>query len=359
MKTLLICADATREIGTGHMMRCLALAQAWQKRGGKAVFLSHCESDALCNRILAEGFDLIRLEENWSSLSGPNYILDICRKLNALPEMRDTWFIVDGYHFDDVFRKKIMEIGYPLLLIDDFGQSGQCSADIILNQNVLASGVFYQCRECNTLLLGPSYTLVRKDFQPWRERGRQFPDVADKILVTMGGADPDNLTLEVVRALRRLELSGLEVKVVVGHTNANYECIREECEAAGSGFNVLFSVDNVPELMAWADLAIIQAGGTLWELLFMGCAVISYATNQLQEEILRALEKMNILKYQGFSSEMNSDVLLSSIHEIASDKGHRQEMATLGMQIIDGQGTERVLDSIDELSTSRRPSLTQ
>ena len=158
----------------------------------------------------------------------------------------------------------------------------------------------------------------------------------------MGGADPDNLTLEVVRILRRLELSGLEVKVVVGHTNINYQDISKESEFAGPGFKVLFSVENVPELMAWADLAIIQAGGTLWELLFMGCAVISYATNQLQEKILKILDEMSILRYQGYSKEMGSDLLLTSIYEIAYNKGRREEMSALGMDLIDGRGTERV-----------------
>lgn len=351
MKDLLIRADATAKIGAGHVMRCLALAQVWRKRGGRAVFFSHCEGESLKGRISSGGFDLIPLEKCCPDPFDIDLTIDMLRKLNARPETRDTWLVADGYHFDEVFQRRVRQAGYPLLLVDDYGQSGHCYADVVLNQNMSANSALYQNREPHALLLlGPSYALIRQEFHPWRVRPRQIPDVAKKVLVTMGGADPGNMTLEVLKVLRQLRIPGVEVKAVMGHVNRNRGHIPEEFDDATPDFRLLSSAENMPELMAWADLAIIQAGGTLWELLFMGCAVISFATNQFQEEILKTLEGMNILKYQGYPDRQDPHSLLSAVYDITSSKKRREEISKLSMDMIDGQGAERVLDRIQQSS---------
>lgn len=345
MKYLVLRADATSQAGTGHVMRCLALAQAWQERGGRAVFLSHCESEGLKRRILSENFDLIPLEQCHPDPFDLRYTASILQQLSTKPETRDTWLVADGYHFDAVYQKKIKETGYPLLAIDDYGNLNHCYADVILNQNVSSTPSLYQnCAPGTLLLLGPQYALIRREFQPWRDQRRAFPDVAHRILVTMGGADPNNLTLEVVRTLRRLSLPDLEVKVVIGPANPNYDIIQAEGARAVSNFQCLFSVKDIAELMAWSDLAIIQAGGTLWELLFMGCTIISYATNSFQEEVLKTLDGMHVLKYQGYSNQIDQQSLLSSIHDLALSPDRRKEIFKLSRDIIDGHGADRVLD---------------
>jgi UDP-2,4-diacetamido-2,4,6-trideoxy-beta-L-altropyranose hydrolase len=350
MKTLLFRVDATAQIGTGHMIRSLALAQAWQARGGRAVFLSHCESEELRGRIVSENFFLIPLEKCHPDPCDLEYTVGILHQLSAKPGIQDTWLVVDGYHFDAVYQKEINKTGYPLLVIDDYGCSN-CCANVVLNQNLSATLSLYKnCASGSMLLLGPQYTLIRREFQAWRKQRREFPDVAHRILVTMGGADPGNLTLEVLKALKRLTLPDLEVKVVIGHANPNYGLIREECAEAIPNFQFLFSVKDMPDLMAWSDLAIIQAGGTLWELLFMGCAIISYATNDFQEDILKRLDGMNIIKYQGYSDQMDQESLLSSIYDMALSQKRRKEMFELGPDIIDGQGADRVLDHILKMS---------
>ena len=345
MKDLLIRADATRQAGMGHVMRCLALAQAWRNQGGRALFLGHCEGEQLQSRISSDGFDIIPLKQRHPDPVDLKTTIGILHKLNAGTTKRDTWLVADGYHFDDAYQKGIKDAGYSLLLIDDYGQSGHCCSDIILNQNILADSSFYPNRNPETqLLLGPSYTLIRGEFKPWRKAPRQIPDVAHKILVTMGGGDPDNLTLKVLQALQELTLPNIEVKVVIGHTNPNKHLFQEECVNAVHHMQILFSMKDMPELMAWSDLAIIQAGGTLWELLFMGCAVISYATTMFHEEILKTLDRMHIVNYLGYVDQMVPTSLLSSIHDLSSSKEHREEVRRLGMDIVDGQGAERVLD---------------
>ncbi len=118
MNTLSIRADATMHMGTGHVMRCVALAQAWQDRGGKALFISHCESDALQKRITAEGFDLITLENPHPDPLDCNFTLATLKALKNEDSNQKAWLIVDGYHFDADYQKRVKDAGHKLLCRD-------------------------------------------------------------------------------------------------------------------------------------------------------------------------------------------------------------------------------------------------
>jgi UDP-2,4-diacetamido-2,4,6-trideoxy-beta-L-altropyranose hydrolase len=344
MKNLLIRADASGQAGMGHVMRCLALAQVWRSRGGKAVFLGHCSGEGLKNRISSDGFEFFPLAEHHPDPDDLQKTMDLLQTLAAGTAKRDTWLIVDGYHFDALYQRRIKEAGYSLLMLDDYGQAGHCCADIILNQNMLADRSFYpDCAAHTLLLLGTSYTLIREEFPLWRPAPRIFSDVAHKILVTMGGGDSNNLTFKVLQSLRKLTLANLEVKVVIGHLNYHDQASLKINEISEYCPQILFSVKEMPELMAWCDMAIIQAGGTLWELLFMGCAVMSYATTAFQENILRTLDKMHVAKYLGYANQMDSEGLFSLVRELALNKRCREEICGLATSIVDGRGAERVL----------------
>ena len=124
---LLIRADASSTIGTGHIMRCLALAQGWQRRGGKAKFLSCCDSNRLQRRIINEGFDFNHIENPYPDPSDLKTTLKILQKTqreNSLlftrhSSLTSLWLVLDGYHFDSTYQKLIREEGFNLLVIDD------------------------------------------------------------------------------------------------------------------------------------------------------------------------------------------------------------------------------------------------
>ena len=209
---LFIRADANVQIGTGHIMRCLALAQAWQDRGGKVTFISRCESKKIQERISDEGFDLLSLEKPYPH---PSDLVQTLRALSTIQQQPTikNWLVADGYHFDSMYQKKIKEAGHKLLWIDDYGHTDHYYADIVLNQNVSAEECFYKKRETSTrLLLGTHYVLLRREFIQWQGWEREDPSIARKVLITMGGSDPDNVTLKVIQALKKVFVSGLEAK---------------------------------------------------------------------------------------------------------------------------------------------------
>ena len=142
---LYIRADATTNIGTGHVMRCIALSQAWKDKGGQVVFISHCESKKLQERIIAEGFDFIYIENPHPHPADLDKTIETLSTMNY-PSSTNDWLVVDGYHFDSMYQKKIKEAGYRLLWIDDYGHADRYYADIVLNQNISADASFYTKR---------------------------------------------------------------------------------------------------------------------------------------------------------------------------------------------------------------------
>ncbi|NJM05046.1 UDP-2,4-diacetamido-2,4,6-trideoxy-beta-L-altropyranose hydrolase [Candidatus Gracilibacteria bacterium] len=263
--TLLIRADASPQIGTGHVMRCLALAQAWQEQGGKVVFASVLISPGLAERLRTEGIELHSIAQV------PGSAADAHETTALAQELRAPWLVVDNYHFDDNYQQLLKQRGLRLLAIDDYGHATHYHADMVLNQNIYASVDLYpQCNPNTKLLLGCDYALLRREFWPWRDWQRPIAATARRVLVTLGGADPHNTTARVVQALDLIAAVDLEVVVLIGASNPYLSAIEATVRASRHQIVVRQNVSDMPELMAWADVAITAAGSTCWELLAMG-----------------------------------------------------------------------------------------
>jgi UDP-2,4-diacetamido-2,4,6-trideoxy-beta-L-altropyranose hydrolase len=220
MVNLLIRADAGLQTGAGHVMRCLALAHACRAQGGEAVFLSHCESQALCQRIRELGFELVSLEAPHPAPTDLRTTLSLLAQLTA-DQWRSTptFVVLDGYHFDSAYQQAIQDEGRRLLVIDDTGHLPHYAADVLLNHGLLAAQTPYLLNVTTIPLLGSRYALLRPEFLAWRDWQREIPTVARRVLVTLGGSDPHNVTRKVMLALARLAEPDLEVRDVIGPAN--------------------------------------------------------------------------------------------------------------------------------------------
>ena len=269
--------DASLSIGHGHVMRCLALAQTWQDAGGHATFAMAMDAPAIEARLEAEEMRVVRLAADVGTADDAAHTISLARELGA------RWVVVDGYHFGGDYQRAIKDAGLSLLFIDDNGHANHYYADLVLNQNLHAEAGLYVKREPYTqLLLGTHYALLRREFLKWREWQREIPAAARKVLVTLGGGDPDNVTLKVIQALQQVQVDGLEAVVVVGASNPHYRELETAAKNSRVAIRLESNVKNVPELMAWADVAVSGGGSTCWELAFMGLPsiVLILADNQ-------------------------------------------------------------------------------
>ncbi len=129
---LLIRADASPDIGTGHVMRCMALAQAWQDAGGRALFAATSITPAIKNRLSLEWCELVAVSATAGSLQDAQETIGIAKSCGA------EWIVVDGYHFGQEYQRDLKSAGRKVLFLDDYGHAQTYSADFVLNQNLSA-----------------------------------------------------------------------------------------------------------------------------------------------------------------------------------------------------------------------------
>lgn len=343
---LVIRADANARIGTGHIMRCLALAQAWQDEGGKVVFISSCESKDLCGRINAEGFDIVLLDNAYPDPSDIIFTINTVNRFITHHPASNTWIVVDGYHFDSNYQKSIKAAGYRLLCLDDYGHADHYCADIVLNQNVYADKLFYTHREPNTqLLLGTRYVLLRREFKKWKGWQRRIPGIARKILVTVGGGDQDNVTLKIIQALKQIDVLGLEANIIVGPTNPHLEALRTSVRF-DYNLKLLTNISDMSELMAWADLAVAAGGSTSWELAFMGLPSLVMVVADNQSNVVKGLRDHRLAIDIGCNKDIRSEDITKSLNELINNHMKRREISEIGRRCVDGSGSARVVNAL-------------
>ena len=287
---LLIRADASVAIGTGHIMRMIALGQEWQASGGEVIFACAEITPSLRERLSQEGFALQEISAQPGSAEDLAATCELIRQSGK----KNPVVALDGYQFDADFQLGLRNAGCRLLVMDDYGHADFYHADWVLNQNISAREDLYRNRAPHTqLLLGPKYALLRKEFLKYRGWKREIPEVARKVLVTLGGADPDNVTQRVIEAMAGLDL---EVKVVVGGSNPHLPNLREavkNLKSSPARFELVVNPTNMPELMMWADVAVAAGGSTSLELAFFGLPTLYFILADNQKENTERIQRHN------------------------------------------------------------------
>jgi UDP-2,4-diacetamido-2,4,6-trideoxy-beta-L-altropyranose hydrolase len=338
MTHLLIRTDAGSQIGTGHVMRCLALAEAWQNTGGHALFAMATEAPALEARLKSEGMEVVHLSTKIGHAEDAVQTVELAHRAPAI------WIVVDGYQFGANYQRIIKDSLLRLLAIDDVGHAEHYYADIVLNQNLHAKEGLHARREAYTrLLLGNRYVLLRREFLKWRGWKREIPDMARKLLVTLGGSDPDNVTLKVILAIQGMAVDGLEAVVVAGPSSARYEELQSAIQASQAPLRLARDVMDMSEWMAWADVAISTGGSTCWELAFMGLPSVLLVLAENQRGNAEGLDEAGVSVNLGWHESLSAnDIALAVSHLLVAAKA-RGQMARRGQELIDGQGAARVL----------------
>lgn len=299
----LIRADASNEIGTGHVMRCIALGQMLIDDGHEVSFLTQTENESLRGRIKSEGFGLFCFREE-DNIEDAKYTIKVGKDIKA------NWIVTDGYKFKTEYQKRIKESGFKLMCIDDVCECHYVS-DIVLNQNLNAEILYkYSCEDYTKLLLGIKYVLLRREFKKVKERDAN--DECNNILITFGGSDPKNLTNKVLEYFRNNNKDAYNLRVIIG---ANADLNEENSIENRSGkkkIEVYKNVENILEQMEWADLAITAAGSTIWELIAANTPFIhtAVAENQINvaKEVASKLKASVFNDFEEFGEVFNNSL---------------------------------------------------
>ncbi len=329
--------DAGHRIGAGHAMRCLALAQAWQDRGGRALFVCAALPENLRDLFFSEDISIAAVSEVPGSLE------DARATARQASHRQASLVVVDGYVFGREFQAELCRQDPATLVIDDHGHAGRYFADVILDQNLGADPLRYRHRPRDArLLLGSEYALLRRMFRDARPAAPAPSGVASNLLVTLGGGDTKEFNLRIVHALKRLDASDLRTIIVAG---AAAPSLRRQTRAMRS-IEVKAHVVDMPALMAWADVAVSAGGSTCWEMAYMGLPNLILVLADNQRRIAEQLQAAGVSHNIGDARRLDPPAIAAALDGLIHHRTIRHSMATSGQALIDGRGAERVLDCL-------------
>lgn len=358
-------ADASRQIGTGHVMRCLTLARCLRAKGAQCRFVCREHEGHLIEFIRAEGFPVhvlgaAKQEALEGGLAhaawlGVSQAEDARQTRAALGSQRPDWLVVDHYGLDAQWEASIP--AHARLVIDDLADRvHQC--DLLLDQTLGRVAADYQDlvpSRCE-VLAGTSYALLRPEFAEMRESSLQRRTHAElrQILVTMGGVDQFNVTETVLDVLDASQVMtpDCRITVVMGSTAQWLDAVRRRAGAMRVPTEVAVGVSDMAARMAASDLAIGAAGSTSWERCCLGLptAMVVLADNQVPSA--RALSEAGAARLIGGPAEVGEQ-LPAVLAAYSKTDVLRQAIQAAG-KVCDGQGAQRLVSLMEAFVTQEQ-----
>jgi UDP-2,4-diacetamido-2,4,6-trideoxy-beta-L-altropyranose hydrolase len=346
--------DASSRIGSGHLMRCLTLAEGLRSRGARVAFVSREHDGHLLPLIAERGFAIHALPapaDGWLSDDrlahgawlGAAIDEDIAQTLAALREENEEleWLIVDHYGVDARWERPLRSVARRIMVIDDLADRKH-DCDLLLDQNLVAD---FETRYVNlvpqkcTLLLGPTYALLQPAYAELRERASAREGPARRILVFFGGIDPFGLTEKSVRAFMSLKRADVQLDVVVGRDHFAIAAI-ERLTASHPNVVLHSGLPTLAPLMAEADLAIGAGGATTWERLCLQIPTILIAVADNQMATARELHRRGLAEWLGRGGQVDEAMLRSALSQRMADPVG--SIRRFGGSLVDGLGEPRV-----------------
>ena len=313
-------------------MRCFALGQYWRDIGRDACFIGQFPA-SVARHLDREGIQSVPISKPYPAPSDIKYIAD------HIPE--GVPVVLDGYKFDATYQRRLATGGRRLMVIDDNGHLPEYAGDLLLNPTSIGEGVNYPIAPA-LRLIGTRYALLGRGFRRRAGQRRAEPHVARKILITMGGADRENATLNILEALPDALLDQTTVRVILGPANTHRQALQNFCTARNTGIELVSGNQDMPALMDWADLTITTAGTTSWEIAFMGVPSISLITADNQELIARDLHNRNATIYLGPVGQLDRQKLVTAVEQLRHDREHRRQLSRTARHLVDGEGVVRI-----------------
>lgn len=342
---IVIRADANREIGTGHVMRCLSIAGALKKLGQQVCFLTADQGAGALLQAKGQAYQV--LDSDYRDLEGELAILErMFDDGGRKGSLAADFFLADSYFVTAEYFRKVrgwMPVGY----LDDKCLSG-FPLDLLINYNIFAEASLYPDTGAE-LLLGTGYAPLREEFNevPYKIR-----EEASRVLVTTGGSDRYGLAGRFVeKALADTRTAALEYCIVSGVYNVHLEELRA-LERRHPNVEIRCNVQDMQRLMQESDMAVTAGGSTMYELSALGVPMACFSFVDNQERIVEGFARRGLVCFGGnylTQGEAMLDGAVEGIARLATDAGLRSEYSRKLRDLVDGQGAMRIAGRIARL----------
>jgi UDP-2,4-diacetamido-2,4,6-trideoxy-beta-L-altropyranose hydrolase len=366
--------DASLNIGNGHIMRCLTMANALKGIGANCQFICRKHPGNLIELVKNFEYEVFSLPaipdapesaiQVPSTLSphshwlGVDWLTDATQTLEAIGPSPPDWMIVDHYALDEKWERTLRPFCKRLLVIDDLADRPH-DCDLLLDQNIGRRAEDYDGLVFlgTKLLVGPKYALLRPDFSEWRKYSlerRARPELK-KLLVTMGGVDRDNATGRVLDALKtRPILPDLNITVVLGTYAPWLNEVKQQASHMRPPARLLVGISHMASVMAESDLAIGAAGSTSLERCCLGLPSIVIALADNQRRSAELLDQENAARLLQLDDDFETS-LSRLIGDAIQSETLLRKLRDGAMEVTDGNGTHRVLGCLMAENNCDRP----
>lgn len=350
--------DASLQIGTGHVMRCLTLADALRDKGANCQFVCRTHEGHLIDYVQSCGYEAHALPKlNFSSSFesglqhahwlGVNWQTDAEQTKEALGIEKLDLLVVDHYALDYRWELEMQSMCSRVMVIDDLADRRH-DCHLLLNQNYGSSASRYVSLvpdKC-TQLHGPEFALLKPIYAQRRCERERCNGRIERVLVYFGGgADPMFLTEMALHAFQTLELLKIELDVVVGFGYTKRKELKAHAESRG-GIHIHSQLPDLSELMVEADLALGAGGATTWERCCLGLPSIVICTADNQLPASEALVADGLISYMGHVGDITPEILRDQVLELLDKPEKLGELSEKSMKLVDGKGVNRILNKV-------------
>lgn len=348
--------DVSVQVGIGHLMRCLTLADTLKQRGASVRFASRSMPGPWQVALREKGHEVALLsgssakgvpdELAHSDWLGTSQVIDAEQTRQALGDQEWDWLVVDHYALDRRWESALRESATHVLVIDDLADRVH-ECDVLLDQNFYADmNTRYAGKvpaHCQPLL-GPRYALLREEFYRERQRIKPRTGPTRRVLICFGGVDADNHTAMAIEAVAGLYEHDLAVDVVIGAQHPRRAQIETACRT--HGFVCHVQTNEMAKLMAAADLAIGAGGSTSWERCCLGLPTVTFALAENQRRLVEDGALHGFL-YAPTLRGMSALSLRSHLETLLDNPLLLQMISRKAFDTVDGRGVQRVLRVMD------------
>jgi UDP-2,4-diacetamido-2,4,6-trideoxy-beta-L-altropyranose hydrolase len=337
--TLLIRADASAGMGTGHVMRVLGLAQAWQELCGEARLLAAAPLPASLAKRLEQGGVALEILSGSPRAGSAEDVAGVVAAARA-SDARAA--VIDHYGFGAEAVSALGDELSPVLCFDDYAHRDGLRSTWVVNPNLHARSDLYPAMPRESLLLGPLYAPLRREFLRRPRPPLDVPARARRLLVTLGGSDPHRITRTVVDGVAQLAREDLETTVVVGGANPDAEALQSWLRELGPGFTAVANVTDMAACLAGHDVVIGAGGTTTHELMYLGIPSLLVVAAENQLAVVASMDEHGVGESLGWHAALTPQQVAARLGALLDDPVRRRAMAERCRARQDGRGAERL-----------------
>ena len=320
--------DVGSDVGVGHFMRCVALGQELKKKYVTSFFLINNLPLPIKKKCEDEGFVAKSIIFENGGDKDARYLVNFCKEVGS------KLVVIDGYRFGPNYLEIVRSAGIEILFIDDLGSNKFIPSDYILNQNITINNSDYKANEGKTqLLLGSKYILLRKEFLDFKLVKKDLSN-AKNLLITLGGSDKENVSLFVLQSLDKDFFDLINVTVILGPMNANYQEINDKFGKMNN-ISIRQNVKNMAELISHSDIVITVPGVTIWEMLFFSIPTITITVSENQKNNATELNKKGAIISLGNYAEISHSDITESLKILCDSEKKRKELSIRASEVVD------------------------